>query len=482
MQRAFLRMLGAGLLLALANAQTARADDPPTPIEEYLRLDTFAIPLQLDSRELWILTPSAAFVVDGQERTREYRDGSGFTGAPTTFGSTTKGWLLGTTDGVWEVRLNDRDLLFLPELEEEGVYRFEGDVAFTNRSVYRLSTPWERYEFKDFGFRDVNGIHMESDTLTLATRKGLRRLLFDLRAWDDAQLGDRVEKEKVVRFLMPDSHYEVAAPETFDVRTRALLVGERRVFYYDAASKQWIHLEGLTFPKFRASDSDSAYRKIPDVMFQAASGTPAGDPLWRRWLLTPTGVCRLEMPDLNVPSVSAQFPLEGDARATFVDSVFAWVGTTEDLYCIDQEYEDTYRFFDERGMFVWGILGWPSEITYDVKGEERGWYLLTKLGMAEVFQESWSWDTYGFDDFQVGAIRDATDDVDGFWVGTTRGLRWFSVVDRKWDRARVPEELQVDTVIHKLEWHGNDLYALAENGLFMKTRHSRAWVKVAASN
>ncbi len=455
---------------------TAKAPDPRA---ELLRLGHFILPASLEARELWAFTPVSALIIEEQVLLEEFRENSGFVGAPVTFASTSRGWLLGTSHGVYEVRLNDRDLLFLPELQEEGVYRFEGDVAFTDRSLYRLSAPWERHEFDDFDFADLNEVLFSGDTLTIATRKGLRRLLWELRTWDDAPLGGKVEKEQVVRFLPQGVHNEIDEPDSVPISTPTLLVGEKHVFYLDTGASQWLPVEGLSFQGYRRADSDSCYRHISKLLFQASTGKQPGRRVWERWLVSPTGVCRLQLPDRGVPAVTAQFPLSGDARCTFVDSIFVWVGTTEDLYVIDREYEDTYRFFEERNMIVWGILGRPREITYAVKGEERGWYAMTQAGMTEVFTGTWTWDAYGVDEFLVKDVLCATSDVDGFWVGTRRGIRWFNVPNRRWDSTRAPDALK-EIPVYRLEWFGKDLFALAADGVYSSTLQSRSWVKVAS--
>jgi hypothetical protein len=460
------------LALVLFASGPLRADDP-TPLGEFLRLDHLIVPT--GRNELWAFTPTSALIVESQKLQRAFVDGKGFQGAPTTFASTSKGWLLGTTDGVWEIRLNEGDLRYLPELLAEGVYRFEGDLAFTPRSIYRLSVPWERYDYRGFAFLDANDVYALTDTLCVATRKGLRRLLWSRRTWDDAPLGSTVERERLVRFLLPSTHNEVDLPDSVLIRTRPVLLGERHIFHEDPGSRQWLPVEGIDFPRFRRDNSDSVYRKVDGVLFRAPGGE-AGR-VWRRWLVAPTGICKIELPDGGTPYVTESHPLIGDVRATFVESLFVWVATTEDLYVIDREFDNVDRFLNEDGMFVWGFLGRPREFTYNVKGEERGWYALTSAGMTEVFTESWSWDAYGFDGFGVEDVLCVTDDLDGYWVGTRRGLRWFSAAQRQWVPGRPPPELR-EAPILKLEWYGADLYVFTPTGIHTNTRRSFNWRKV----
>ena len=258
-----------------------------------------------------------------------------------------------------------------------------------------------------------------------------------------------------------------------------MLVAENHLFYEDAGTNQWTKVEGLRFPSHAAPTADSTYLRVRDVVFQdAKSAAGAERTSWFRWLVTPNGVCRLELPNRGVPVVIGQFPVEGDVRDTFIDGDFVWIATTEDLYVIDREFDNLDQFIAEDGFFVWGFVGEPLEFT-NPRQDERGWYCLSSEGMTEVFTPSWSWDAYGLDDFDVKSVWASAPDIDGLWVGTNSGLRWFSAVTRKWERSQVPREL-VDTPVYRLEWKGTDLVALTGKGVYISTKRSRAWREVAS--
>lgn len=405
--------------------------------------------------------------------TRTFTSGRQFMGPIATIGSTDQGWLLGTTAGVWEIRLNDRDLRHLPEMKDEGVFRFEETIAFTNAQLFRLDQPWERYPFSAFEFLDVNDVYVRTDTVSLATKKGLRRFLWERRAWDDAPLGSGVEDAHLHRFLLPAALNDIDVPDSVLIRPRSLLVGSPDLYHQEPVSRQWQAIEGARFSKPRHADTDSVYRHVDDFVFQDLKKAGDGDGIWRRWIVLPTGVSRVEIPGGAVPFQIGRFPLSGDVRGTYVDDIFVWIATTSDLYVIDREFDSVDRFF-EAEVFVWGLLGRPQETTYNVQAEERGWYLLTSEGMTEVFTKSWSWDAYGFDRFSVGDVLCEEEDVDGFWIGTTSGLRWFDTSRREWVPSRVPVELR-STAVRSLEWQGKDLYALTDAGLFSSTRHALVW-------
>jgi len=448
-------------------------------VGEFLRLPSFTLPIRHQAGgEFWAFTPFRALVIDGRQVTQRHLEGAAFSGTIATVGTTTQGWLMGTTDGVWQVRTNERDLRHLPELGTEGVYRLANDLAFTETSVFRLDKPWERYTFPNARFSDINDGYQVGDTLYLATRRGVRRLLWATRTWDEAPLGGGAERGHLVRFILPPEQNKIDYPDSMRLRTRTLLVGERSVFYEEPASKQWIAIEGVVFPKFRQANSDSAYRRLGSVLFQTELGLRSPERAYRRWLVAPTGVCEMVIPEGDVPYSRKQYPLVGDVRDTRVDSVFVWVGTTNDLYVIDREFDSVDRFFGQDDLFVWGFLGKPEGFVNTVKGVERGWYSVTSAGMTEVFQTSWTWDAYGFDRFEVHDVLCAVPDVDGFWIGTRKGLRWFDADARAWRPSVPPEEL-ASTPIYKMEWQGNELYALARTGIYSRARLSRRWVQVA---
>lgn len=467
----------AGALLCTLAASSAAAD-APDPLHEFLRLDSFIVPIRQDAGTFWAFTPRSALVIEGQQERARNAEGSGYRGELATVASTTKGWVLGTTEGVWEVRLNEGDLRFLPELEGEGVYRFFDDLAFTSKTLYHVERPWERFSYDGFDFEHVNDVESGPDTTLIATDKGLKRLLLGQRTWENDRLGRHARKEHLVRFFMPPSHNQIDEPDSSRVRTRPLLVGERRVYYEDPGSREWVNVEGIEFPELHDDRSDSAYVKIRRLMFQDHAQGASADGLWRRWLVAPTGIARLELPDGGVPYQTASVDLTGDVRDTYVDSIFVWIATSDDLYVIDREFDNVDRFIDEKGAFFWGFLGEPPEFTNDVKGEERGWYALSREGMTEVFSESWSWDAYGFDRFTIDDVLCAAPDIDGFWVGTRRGLRWFDAAKREWVAPRVPAALR-DVPVYKMQWIGSDLYSLSDAGIHSSTMRSLAWLKVA---
>jgi hypothetical protein len=449
---------------------------PVSAVDEYHRLDRVIVPLGPDSDQLWAIQPARIVVVDGQREMKVLAPGPSYDGEIATIASTSLGWLLGTSAGVWEMRLNDFDVRFLPELEAEGVYRFDEGVAFTATSLYDLDTPFERYPYRQFGFHELNDVLSGPDTLLVATRRGLRRLLWGRRAWDETPIGQEVETENVLRFVPAGAQNEIAEPDSSTIRTPNLLIGGYHIFYEQSGSHEWRPIEGLTLDPPRRAAADSAYRRLPGVLFQDNS-KGLSPTTWRRWVVGPTTVCRIELPDGAVPFSSGRFPLRGEVKAIFEQPGFVWIATSNDLYVIDREYQNPYAFFEE-AVSVWGFLGTPLGFTRSVEGEERGWYVLTSQGVTEVFVDSWTWESYGLGRFDVREVRCASADDDGFWIGTKRGLKWFGADRRDWEDARVPPELRAAS-IEKLEWHRNSLYALTSQGIFAKTRRALTWVKVS---
>jgi hypothetical protein len=461
----------------MAVASGARAESPPA-MNELLRAPGFTTPLYVESRQFWAFSPKTVVLVEGQQAKARFVSGSEFLGEIASVGSTSKGWLIGSTSGVWEVRLNDGDLRHLPEMGEEGVYRFGSSVAFTDQSVFLLERPWERFAFDGYSLTDVNDWYVVGDTLSVATRRGVKRLIWERRTWDDAPLGADAEKARTVRFIEPAQFNEIADRDSTRIRPVPLLVAENHLFYEDSGANQWAKVEGVRFAGFSRADADSVYLRVPDVVFRDTKSATAGsESSWYRWLVSPNGVCRLELPDRGVPVVIGQFPLLGDVRGTYVDGEFVWIATTEDLFVIDREFDNVDQFIAEDDFFVWGFVGEPLEFT-NPRQDERGWYCLTTEGMTEVFSASWSWDAYGLDEFDVESVWAAAPDIDGMWVGTNTGLRWFSAVTRTWDRSRVPREL-VDTPVYRLEWKGTDLVALTGKGVYSSTKRARSWREVA---
>lgn len=456
-----------------------RAGAEPSPRGEILRLSQMTEVIGGESGQFWAVTPKDVLLLEGTQIKRQLRAGTAFQGQPATFATTTHGWLLGTSEGIWEARANDQDFRHLPEMEADGVFRFDQSVAFTDKSVFRLATPYERYEYREFTFDQLEDSWDRGDTLLIATEVGLRRLLWEERRWDDAPLGEQVETEHLVRFLRPATFNEIDVPDSaLTVDAFPLVAGERYLYYEDPNTTQWRPVEGLRFPRFTDARSDSLYRRVDAVMFQDAAGASGDAPAWRRWVVMPTGVARVSLPTRDVPQVTGQWPLLGDTRDTYRDGDFVWVATSQDLFVIDREFQNVEAFLAEENMFIWGFLGEPTEFRTPVN-DERGWYCLSPEGMTEVFTESWSWDAYGTDRFVVHDVTDSAPDVDGFWVGTTKGLRWFNAVRRRWDKDTVPRELS-NVPIRRLEWRGNDLFALTDTGIHASTRHARRWVRVAS--
>jgi len=443
---------------------------------EYLRLERAAIPLGPESDQLWLIEPDAIVVVDGQREMRRLVSGPTYDGEIATIASTDVGWLLGTSAGIWEMRLNDFDVRFLPEMQAEGVYRIEDNVAFTNAALYRVDTPFERYAFRGFSFLDVNDIQNSPDTLLVATRSGLRRLLWGRRAWDEASVGRDAETKNVLRFLPSRVINEIDRPDSSTVRVPDLLVGAYSIFYEEKSSHEWRPIEGLTLDPPRRAEADSAFRRVPRLVFQDDAKGPSAT-VWRRWVVTPRNVSRVELPDGAIPFSSGRFSLRGDVKATFEEPGFVWIATSNDLYVIDREYQLVYPFFEESAS-VWGFLGRPLGFTRSVEGEERGWYVLTSQGVNEVFVDSWTWESYGLARFQMRDVLCASADDDGFWIGTKAGLHWFSADRRVWDDTRVPQDLRA-VPVYKLEWHRTNLYAVTGQGVFAKTRRALSWIKVS---
>ncbi len=471
---------------AAAGADSARTppgvDDAVVPADipaidaraEFLRLRRLTIPVGGDSERLWTLTPEGAFVVDGRTATRTLT-ASSWQGDLATFATTTRGYLLATSEGVWEMRLNDGDVRFLPELEPEGVYRFHQDAAFTASRVYRLDRPWERYPYEGFTFDQLNDVLQIADTLLVATTKGLKRLLWDRRAWDDAPIGREAETAHLVRFLPPSTHNQILSPDSSMIATPPLVVGRRELLFEQPGARDWLPVEGLAFRPVSRADADSTYRQIDRLLFQDDAKGREAD-VWRRWLVMPTGVCRLELPAGGTPFVTMKFPLTGDVRATWEqDETFAWVATTRDLFCVDREFEQVYRFFEEN-YFVWGFLGEPRRFSQEVT-DERGWYCLASDGVIEVFTDSWTWESYGPGGVRVDDVLATAADEDGFWIGTTHGLRWFDALGRAWRPRDLPGPLAEGAVL-KLEWQGNDLFAVTDDRVYVSTFRSRQWTEV----
>lgn len=461
------------LLLLLVVAGVTRVDaQEPRALGEYLRMPSVTIPVREEGGLFWAFAPRTALVVEGRQLRNRINKGSAFEGDVTTVASTSLGWLMATTNGVYEVRLAEGDLRHLPELGEAGVYRFRDDLGFTATNLFRLDTPWERFPYREFQFDDLNDAWQRNDTLYVATRKGLRRFVWEQRAWDDAPLGEAVEKANLSRLVRPatfaDEGIEPATP---------MALGERRIFY-EKSDGQWEPLSGVTLAPFREAASDSAFRTVTDLFFEDESGESGAEA--RRWMVAPTGILRMQFPPIGAPFVSETHRLDGDVRATFEeDSLFVWVATTRDLYVIDRGFQSVDRFLTE-DAFVWGFMGRPLEYTVPPT-EERGWYCMTSLGPVEVYTGTWEWQPYGTDRFDVRDVTCTAPDVDGFWVGTTRGLRFFAADRRRWDDGRVHSQLR-ETPILKLEWQGSELYALSDAHLFASTRRARSWTKVVTLN
>jgi hypothetical protein len=459
------------LVLTFLGASPARGQEPD-PLGEFLRLTSITVPVREAGGLFWAFTPSAALVVEGRQLRSRNNRGSAFDGEVTTVASTSLGWVMGTTAGAYEVGLTEGDLRRLPELGEDGIYRFQDDLGFTEANLFRLDIPWERFSYKDFQFEDLNDVWPSGDTLYVATRKGLRRFLWEQRGWDDAPLGEAVEGAHLARFVRPsllaDEGVAAASP---------LALGERQIFY-QKTDRQWEPLSGVTLAAFRRAASDSAFRNVDDLLFADDAQESGGGE--RRWMVTPTGVLRMEFPSIGAPFASETHRLQGDVRATFEeDSLFVWLATTDDLYVIDRGFQSVDRFFTE-DIFVWDFMGRPTEFTVSPT-DERGWFCMTSLGPVEVYTQSWEWQPYGTDRFEVDDVTCTAADVDGFWVGTSLGLRWFGADRRQWDQSRVPDQLQA-TPILKLEWQGSELYALSAEHLYSTTRRSRRWTKVVTLN
>jgi hypothetical protein len=209
-------------------------------------------------------------------------------------------------------------------------------------------------------------------------------------------------------------------------------------------------------------------------MFQTHKLAAESDPHYRHWVLTPNALCRLDMATAQEPAVTHRFNLRGDARCARVDGPFVWVGTTEGLSVLDRQLLTVYEFAEDIPGAVYGFYDWPEYRTYVLEGWRRGWFALTDGGLMEIFTDTWTWNIYPLPDFGIADVRGVVPDRDGFWIGTRRGLRWYSTQRREWDASAVPSAL-VDDPILRLEWHRKHLYVLAEDGLYTSSLYSDAW-------
>ena len=85
--------------LAMGNVTSAFAAPPPA--SEFLRAPGFTTPLYVESRQFWAFSPKTVVLVEGQQAKAQFASGNEFLGEIATVGSTTKGWLIGSTK--WRV-------------------------------------------------------------------------------------------------------------------------------------------------------------------------------------------------------------------------------------------------------------------------------------------------------------------------------------------------------------------------------------------
>ena len=173
--------------------------------------------------------------------------------------------------------------------------------------------------------------------------------------------------------------------------------------------------EPSVVPDYRPTREIRQYRLIDTIILDDAE---------RRWIVSPRKILELSGEFFSV-EYAAEEGIAGTITAIDQDATRLWIGTTRALQVLEKDRGFIHTFIEERGLDV----RYVASLT-----EDFGIALMSR-GAALIDAPSLSMEIFPLPDVDV---RDVTDTIfygEDLWVGTTRGLRRFSVPFKHWNAS-----------------------------------------------
>lgn len=195
-----------------------------------------------------------------------------------------------------------------------------------------------------------------------------------------------------------------------------------------------------------------------------------------RWIVSPTKI--IELSGMFFQSeYGADEGISGSITAVAQDDLRLWIGTSRALHTLEKSQGFVYTYLDQTGLDVRFVA--PLSGDYGL--------VLMSRGAALVDAQSRVMEVYPAD-FDIREVTDVVMLGEDMWVGTTEGLRRFSVPFKQWSTVYGTKALQRATilrlaVIRELDTRTGllvpmDLYAMTTGDVFVYRSSLDTWERV----